>query len=268
MSGLMLTKIVTLLLLPPGGLILLAFAGFLARRKWWGRALLALSLVTLWLLSIAPVRDALTQPLEFRSPPLSAAQISELRLSPPGTTAIVLLGGGLYEQAPEYGGSDELSHFAMMRTIYAARLARQTGLPVYATGGRPLSSASESEGAVMRRWLLQFGVAEEQAFAEEASENTWQNAAYMWQMLKSQGVSHIVLVTSAWHMPRSCWCFEQQGFEVIAAPTDYLTQQNDYDARSLLPDAGTLASSSLALHEYLGLGWYRLRYAAWEWPWN
>jgi len=265
MSGLMLTKLVTQLLLPPGGLILLAFTGYLARRRWWwGRVLLILSLAALWLLSTVPLRDALTGPLEYASPPLRSDTIAYIKKLPVGTTAIVLLGGGIYEQAPEYDGSDELAQFAMMRTIYAADIAQQTDLPVYATGGRPLSQARESEGAVMRRWLLRFGLAGELVFAEEASENTWQNAIYLKQTLQSQGISRVVLVTSAWHMPRSLWCFEQQGFEVIAAPTEYLTKQSTRDARSLLPDAGVLAESSLALHEYLGLVWYRLRYAAWS----
>jgi len=116
---------------------------------------------------------------------------------------------------------------------------------------------------VMRRWLMRFGLSGEKTFAEEASENTWQNAIYLRQTLQSQGISRVVLVTSAWHMPRSRWCFEQQGLEVIAAPTDFLTEQRGRDMRSLFPDANTLAESSLALHEYLGMLWYRLRYAAW-----
>jgi len=259
MSGLMLSKLMTQLLLPPGGLLLLAFAGFLARRKGWGRMLLVFSLSALWLLSTEPVRDALTGPLEFQSPPLLPSLVTELRRSPPGTTAIVVLGGGIREQAPEYGGSNELGAGSMMRTVYAAGLARQTGLPLYAAGGQPLGAA-ESEGAIMRRWLAQFGVAGEHIFTEQASKNTWQNALYVQRILRMKGMTRVVLVTSAWHMPRARWCFEQQGLEVIGAPTDYLTKQNSYDARSLLPDAGVLDESSRALHEYIGIAWYRLRY--------
>ena len=273
MSGLLFSKLAAQLLLPPGGLLLLAAIGLLARRRWWGRALLVLSLAALWLLSTGYVRDELTRPLEFRSPALSAQSVAALGQLPAGTTAIVLLGGGIREQAPEYDGSDELEHFAMMRTVYAAGLARQTGLPVYATGGRPLSTAKQAEGEVMRRWLVNFGVSDTQAFAEEASENTWQNALYMKEILQAKGIARVVLVTSAWHMPRSVWCFQKQGLEVVAAPTDYLTAQKPHDARDVLPDAGALAGSSLALHEYLGLVWYRLRYGHdWRrhgpWPWE
>jgi len=260
MSSLLMIKLATQLLLPPGVLLLLAFTGLVARRRWWGRMLLILSLAALWLLSIAPVRDALTRPLEFASPALQASQINDLNQMAAGSTAIVLLGGGMDEQAPEYGGENGLKNSALSRTVYAAGLARQTALPVYATGGKPLSKADESEGTVMRRWLMRFGVAEEQVYAEQASENTWQNASYMKAILHAKGISHVVLVTSARHMPRAIWCFKKHGMRVLAAPTDYLTWRKPYDARSFLPDAGVLADSSRALHEYLGIAWYRLRY--------
>jgi len=273
MSGLMLSKLIAQLLLPPAGLLLLAAIGLMARRKGWGRALLLASLATLWLLSLGSVRDTLTRPLEYRSPALSAQSIAGLARETEGSTAIVLLGGGIQEQAVEYGGANRLQPSAMIRTVYAAWLARQTGLPVYASGGRPLSDASESEGEVMRRQLLEFGLGSEKIHAEQTSENTWQNATHMRQILQARGIGRVVLVTSAWHMPRSRWCFKQQGFRVIAAPTDFLTSQRPHDARGLIPDAGVLAGSSLALHEYLGLVWYHLRYGQhWDWhkawPWE
>lgn len=259
MSGLLIGKLAGQLVLPPGSILVLAIIGLIARRRWWGKALLLLSLAALWLLSTAPVRDALIRPLEVSSPPLGADRIAGLR-DQAASTAIVLLGGGIREQAPEYAGADDLPHAAMLRTLYAAELVEKTGLPVYATGGRVLSLAGDSEGAMMRRRLLQFGVPAERAFAEESSENTWQNAVYMRGILQQKGISNVVLVTNAWHMPRSVWCFEQQGLTVIPAPMDYLASQRPVDARGLVPDAGVLADSSLALHEYIGLGWYRLHY--------
>jgi len=259
MSELLIGKLVGQLLLPPGCIIVLAFAGLLAHRRWWGRALLAGSLAALWLLSSSAVKDALLAPLENAEPPLDTVAIEHLRESP-GHAAIVLLGGGTRENAPEYGGADDLPAIAMLRTIYAAELAQKTGLPVYATGGRVLSLSDESEGAIMRRRLLQFGVPAASVFAEEASQNTWQNAMYMKQTLSGKGIANVVLVTSAWHMPRARWCFEQQGLKVIPAPMNYHGLQRPMDTRGMFPDAGALADSSLALHEYLGLAWYRLRY--------
>ncbi|MFC1542484.1 YdcF family protein [Pseudomonadota bacterium] len=251
---LLLSKTVSQLILPPAGLILLGLLGMLFWKRWWGRGAVILSFLLLWGLSTEPVRDSLTEPLEFT---YSALKIDQVKTD---GTAIVLLGGGIYENAPEYGGRDELGRYAMMRTIYAADIAQKSGLDVYATGGKPLTQADEPEGEIMRRWLLRLGLKEGLVHAESASNNTWENAAFMKKMLASKGVSRVVLVTSAWHMPRAVWCFESHGFEVFPAPTDYLTEQKSYDLRSYLPRWTVLSDSGQALHEYLGLLWYRLRY--------
>jgi len=252
---LLLNKVISQLLLPPGGLILLGLFGLIFWKRWWGRGVILLSFSALWMLSTEPVRDMLTQPLEF--------QYSVLNVEHLGTSesAIVLLGGGIYENAPEYGGGDELGRYAMMRTLYAADIAIKTGLDVYATGGKPLTQDADPEGSIMRRWLIRFGLSDSTVFAENVADNTWENAAYMKTLLAERGVHRIILVTSAWHMPRSAWCFEAHGFEVVTAPTDFLTKQENYDLRSYLPRWTVLADSGQALHEYLGLLWYRLRYA-------
>lgn len=251
---LLISKAISQLLLPPGGLILLGLIGLVFWKRGWGRGLVLLSFASLWLLSTEPVRDLLTEPLEFQ---YSVLDMSKVKTD---GTAIVLLGGGIYENAPEYGGRDELGRYAMMRTVYAADVALKTGLDVYATGGKPLTQADEPEGEIMRHWLLKFGVSERYAFSENAANNTWENAAYMKKLLYKKGVNSVILVTSAWHMPRAVWCFESQGFEVVAAPTDYLTEQEAYDLRSYLPHWTVLNDSGQALHEYLGLIWYHIRF--------
>jgi len=254
MSGLLAVKVAAQLILPPGGLILLAIAGFVFWRKWWGRGLVGLALALFWLLSTEPVRDALTRPLEFQHQALKVAEI------PAGRMAIVLLGGGIYENAPEYGGDDSLSRHGLMRAAYAAELVKQTGIPVYTTGGMPLTHTAEPEGTIMARWLVKFGVPKHMVHVEVAARTTWENAGNTKLVLQKLGVSRIILVTSAWHMPRSVWCFKKNELDVIAAPTDYLTKQAAYDLRSYFPRWNVMADSGDALHEYLGLAWYRLRY--------
>ncbi|MDQ6973377.1 MAG: YdcF family protein, partial [Mariprofundaceae bacterium] len=149
----------------------------------------------------------------------------------------------------------------MMRTLYAARLAKKIGLDVYATGGKPFNLEQDAEGDVMRNVLLDQGLDADHVFAEKLANNTWENAILMQSMLEKKGISTVILVTSAWHMPRSVACFQAQGLKVIPAPTDYLTKMSHYDIRSYFPSARAFYDSSLALHEYLGLFFYRWRYA-------
>jgi len=254
MNALMLSKIVEQLLLPPGGLILLGGLGVVFWRRVWGRLLVVFSLSLFWLLSTEPVRDILLEPLEQKFPAVA------LSLQPEDEMAIVLLGGGLYEKAPEYGGSDQLGPYSLRRTVYAADLAIQSKLPIYTSGGHPLSQQAGSEGGVMGRWLRRLGVPADSIDVETASNTTWENAERLAPMLEQAGIRKVVLVTSAWHMPRSVWCFTEHGFEVIPAPADYLREAAPYDARSYFPRWNVLNESVLALHEYLGIFWYRFAY--------
>jgi len=251
---LLLSKIFSQLLLPPGGLIVLLGLGGVFFKRIWGRAILCVTLLLFWSLSTEPVRDMLIKPLEFKYPTFHTKTWDKER------TAIVVLGGGVYDKAPEYAGQDYLHSYAMMRALYAAHLAKKTGLDVYATGGKPLNPEQDAEGDVMRKFLLGQGLDAGHVFAENFANNTWENASLMKTILHKKGVSMVILVTSAWHMPRSVACFQAQGLHVIPAPTDYLTKMSAYHVRSYLPSAHAFYDSNLALHEYLGLFFYRLRY--------
>ena len=70
-----------------------------------------------------------------------------------GAGAIVVLSGGTYISAPEYG-SDTVGPWTLERLRYAARLYRQTSLPVLVTGG-PTLGAHSSEAEQMRDALEQ-----------------------------------------------------------------------------------------------------------------
>ncbi len=256
MFGLILSKLVGRLLLPPAGLILMGLVGALAWRRRWGRALVLFSLVLFWLLGTAPVRGALLAPLEHDYLPLAA----DAGLGSPKDTAIVLFGGGIYARAPEYGGADALHGSALSRTVYAADLSLRTGLSVYPSGGESLKGKAEPEGSVMRRWLLRLGVPAEHVVVENQARTTWQNAVYLKTLLEAHGIKRAVLVTSAWHMPRAVWSLRAQGITVIPAPCDYAESRLSYDVLDYVPQWQVLATSGEALHEYLGLLWYRIRY--------
>jgi uncharacterized SAM-binding protein YcdF (DUF218 family) len=256
MFGLILSKLIGQLLLPPAGLILMGAIGLLAWRRWWGKALVISSFSLFWLLSMTPVQDGLLEPLEHRYPALAL----DAKLGSPDDTAIVVFGGGIYARAPEYGGIEALHQSALSRTVYAADLALRSGLSVYPSGGEALMGNVEPEASVMRRWLIRLGVPAERIFVENKAETTWQNARRLKVMLEAHGIRRAVLVTSAWHMPRAVWSLKSQGISVIPAPCDYLERMLPYNARSYLPDAEALYNSCLALHEYLGMLWYRIRF--------
>lgn len=241
------TNALASLLIPPGLLLAVLAAGLaLARsRPRLGRALQFVGAGFLYLLSMPLVGTALLQSWET---PATATPL-------PPAAAIVVLGGGQYRNAPEYGG-DTVGAMGLVRLRYAARLQRRSGLPVLVSGGSP-DGAPVSEAQAMRITLeREFGVPVR--WVESLSANTLDSARNSRDLLAAEGVRRIVLVTHAWHMPRARLAFENAGFEVIPAPTAHATRSTP-TVLDLLPDAGALLDSALFFHEAIGILWYRLR---------
>jgi len=253
----LLKKLIAALILPPAGPVLLALFGlWLARsdssrweaqrRRWRhaGLTLAALSLLGLFALSLPVVGNALMAPLEPH-PPITRAQLQRAQ-------AIVVLGGGTYYAAPEYGG-DTVGYYTLERLRYGARLARESRLPLLVTGGAPFGARPEAES--MRETLeSDFGV--KVRWVEAASRDTAENASLSAPLLKAAGITRIALVSHGWHLPRAVPLFEKQGLEVIAAPTAFST-----GSPSLLEDLlpGAMLRSRRALSEYLGQLYNRLK---------
>ncbi|HAV05552.1 MAG TPA: hypothetical protein DCX47_11185, partial [Pseudomonas sp.] len=204
------------LLLPPGVLLLLLLLGWWLRRR--SPRLAALCFVTgftgLWLMSLPIVVEWTARAVE-REPALVEARWSQLSGQ---AGAIVVLGAGREQNDPAWGG-DQPGYTALERLRYAARLAKASGLPILTSGG--LHYGQPPSEAMLGAEVLQrdFGVATR--WLEERSRTTWENALFSAEMLRAAGVERVVLVTSAAHMPRSRWCFEQNGIEVIAAPVGF-----------------------------------------------
>lgn len=250
----LLTNIGSAVLLPPLNLVMLAAAGFLLRKTWPRlAAVLCLgSLAALLVLSTNAGARLIIAPLEKLSIPLSAAQTS-------GAQAIVILGGGRIQNAPEYNGRDSPSLYALARLRYGAKLHRETGLPILVTGGAP-DGASESEAAVMAR-VLRDDFQVPVRWLEQESHNTAQNAQLSAAVLKQAGAQRILLVTDAMHTPRSEAIFKRYGFQVVPAPTVFLTRK-PLAPIDFVPRGSALKDSHYAMHEWIGICWYRLRHGA------
>jgi uncharacterized SAM-binding protein YcdF (DUF218 family) len=169
--------------------------------------------------------------------------------------AIVVLGGGTYFHAPEYGG-DTVGKETLERLRFAAKLQRETGRPVLVTGGAPRGN-STSEAEQMKQVLEhEFNVPVQ--WADGASDNTLENARMSQQLLKQAGISRIYLVTHAWHMPRAVLAFQAAGFQVVPAPTAYTTRYQT-DLLAFVPNAYALRDSRIFMHELIGMLWYQLK---------
>lgn len=248
----LLVNAISALLLPPLVFVLPALFGLMLRRWWprFGTTLCLLAVLALVVFSTVAGSRLLVAPLEAQIEALSPEAMKHAQ-------AIVVLGGGRHKEAVEYTCLDSPSLSTLGRLRYAAHLHKQTGLPLLVTGGAP-DGGRESEAAVMGRVLRQeFKVPVK--WLEEDSLNTAQNASLSAGMLRAAGVEYILLVTDALHMPRAQQTFREQGLQVSAAPTYYQShgplQPHDY-----IPGARGFQLTHYAMHEWIGVLWYRLRY--------
>lgn len=238
-----LKKIASALTLPPASLILLAFVGLWLSKKnpKTGRALAALSLVTLLVLSLPITGNTLLEGLET-APPINEAQLKDVQ-------AIVILGGGTDRQAPEFSNEDTVSRWTLQRLRYGAYLQQQTSKPILVTGGAPFGGRPEADAMAE---TLQRDFHAKDIWIEDQSKDTTENASLSAAILKELGIQRVALISQAWHLPRAIKLFKQQGITVYPAPTGYTNEDNE-SIIQWLPKASALDKSSTAIKEYLGL---------------
>ena len=239
------------LILPPGGPILIGVIGLLLlQRRRMGTTLLATSVVSAYACSIPFTADVFNYYVQ------SISALAEHDLEKEKPDAIVVLAGGLYDDAPEYG-ADTVNLRTLGRMRYAARLAHRTGLPLLAVGGYAEEGLPEAD--LMKPILTEeFGIPT--VWVENTSRNTWENAFHSAPLLKSRGVDTVVLVTHAAHMPRASESFQRAGLRVIPAPTLFFPSQPEAsEIYSWIPSYAAVSRLHYALHETLGRLWYRWR---------
>lgn len=230
------------LLLPPAGPLFVAGLGvwLVARRRSGaatrrvGGALILMSLATLWVLSTPLVADSLTR-LAERYPALDLTR-------PLRAQAIVILGGAKERMAPEYGGAAAGLEL-LERVNYGAYVARRTALPV-------LVSGTAREALAMRATLVRdFGITPR--WVDGESRDTFDNAERSARMLKGEGVTRVVLVTSSAHEWRAAHEFMSAGLAVEPAPV-HAWAPHPRSVEDYLPNALGLLRSREALYEILG----------------
>ena len=240
---------ISIFLLPPLSSLLAALAGYLLRRSRprLGFGLIVLGWGSLALLSMQVVSGALLSLLETPS---------DDPLRHPAD-AIVVLGAGIYVNAPEYGG-DAVNSASLERLRYGAHLHRRSGKPILVSGGNPLGNVTPE--AVLMKAVLENEWRIPVAWSEETSANTLENARHSNAMLAPAGIRRVYLVTHAWHIPRAKLAFESVGLEVVPAPMHFATRAGSSLAL-FLPSIDGMLQSAVFCREILGLIWYRLRLA-------
>jgi uncharacterized SAM-binding protein YcdF (DUF218 family) len=257
---LLLSKLLPVLVYPASLAGLLLLAAVLVRSPKRRKQLLIAAGLVLWVLGNGWVAEGLVRSLEWRYLP---------QQDYPQADAIVILGGvtapvEFPRDMVEVGSGGD-------RVLYGAALFKRGLAPVIVlTGGNlPWTDSTSDSTQEMAELLALMDVPGSAILTESRSANTYENAIFTRELLEPLGMDRILLVTSALHMPRSVPLFENAGFVVIPAPTDYNVTRSP-GTRSLVetwpdlflglfPNAGALSATAAVMKEYIGIAVYWLR---------
>jgi uncharacterized SAM-binding protein YcdF (DUF218 family) len=248
-----LSKTVGVMLLPVNFLIGIGVIGVLlvaTRFVAFGRRLMISSIALLAICGFSPLGNWLLYPLEARFPAWDAS-----RGAPDG---IIVLGGSIDAELSEAHG-ETVVRGAADRIIAAAELARRyPNARVLFTGGSPNLVSNDAREADYAGALFEsLGVAKARLMMERRSRNTQENVKFSKAMVEPKNGERWLLVTSAFHMPRSVGLFRKAGFNVEPYPVDWrVGGRGDLFAFSSVAIEG-LSHTDVGLREWLGLIAYR-----------
>ncbi|MEH6651869.1 MAG: YdcF family protein [Motiliproteus sp.] len=215
-------------------------------RRW---SLLILTLV--WLIAVYPLGQVLLYPLEQRFDMPQSSAVSGLS-DQDDLAGIIVLGGAEKLSAMQLRQRPEFSE-AAERVMAVPELAKRfPDLPIIYTCGSGWLLDQEVKGADYTKLYFDAMGLESRVLYERESRNTFENASLS-RVLAAERISGTwLLVTSAFHMPRSVGVFRQQGWTVRPYPVDYRGQPFE-EVGIYFSLSENLADLTMALREWTGL---------------
>ena len=217
------------------------------RRKPFGLGLATAAISLLYLVAMPVTADLLIRwsaTIALDEPTLPSDK-------PPG--AIVVLSADVRRSGTP-GVPDSVGQLTLERLAEAARQWRRLGLPILVSGG----PADAPLAALMSR-VLQEDFRVPVKWREERSQNTFENALYSAEILRDAGIHGALVIAHPWDMARALWSFREVGYPVVPSPTSEGASP-PLSMAAFLPQVPALLESHYALHELIGLAWYRVRY--------
>ncbi len=204
------------------------------------------ALVLLVVTASDPLPNLLVESLENQYPPL--LKLPEANAQRP--IHILVLGGGNIPD-PHLPAVDQLSYHALERLAEGIRIHLQMpGSRIITSGyGR---KGQKTQARVCAEAAISLGVAPEQISLMEKPVNTYQEAAIYKQTFGDDAL--LILVTNAFHMPRSMRLFRSQGLHPVAAPAGHLCKEVPGGSNAnWLTSEQNFTKIEIALHEYIGM---------------
>jgi len=211
--------------------------------------LLFLTFLTLFIFSNPLISNKLVKYIEL---PYLPVQLSEV----PVSDFIVVLSGGMVHQIKNdvHEWSDPDRFFAGIKLLNTKK-----GKKIIYTGGLlPWEKKKKTEGDLLKKKSIEFGVSENDILITKKVQNTYEEAKAISRLIDKN--LKIILVTSAFHMNRAEFLFKKHGFKVFPYPVDFQFKNNKITILDFIPSAGSLSRSSFVIREVFGRLYYRIKF--------
>lgn len=244
----------TFLSVPSNALAILALLAFivLALRLREGITLALMILAAIVVAGLSPVGNMLLTPLEQRFP--------AGRYPPDGAIeGIIVLGGSYDTVSHSYLSTIVLQEDTEPMAVMVDLARRYPRAKIIFSGGTDPSYPGPSEASIVKNYFISFGIDPARIVVEGRSQTTEENAQFSSQLLHPSPRSRWLLVTSAYHMPRSVGAFRHAGFNVYPFPVGARTHGWKDMWRPSSTATDNFRRLDVALHEWLGLFDYKLK---------
>ena len=237
-------KILPFFLSPLGIIVIFLIASFFSKRRFF----VFLAFIVLIVSSNPIVGNYLMKKLENPYKPTSIDSISK-------ADAIVVLSGIIHQVGDKnYNKYEFRDPDRFFGGIDLIRVNKSNKI-IFMAGQLPWTNNWKPEGFVLKDKAVSFGVPQEKILISDIVKNTYEESLAVTKLIPKN--STIILVTSAFHMHRSKYLFEKQGFDVIPYPVDFKTYNTKTSIMNFLPSLGSLDSVSLFIRENIGRIYYK-----------
>lgn len=243
-----LSKIFWMLAQPLNALCFLGLGGFTLRfwKKEWGNKIIGASMALVLFFGIVPVGPLLLSWIEYQY---------EKPEDLPNTIHGIIVLGGMFDGHLSNETGEIAANNSIERMICFTDLAKKypRARKVFSGGSGDISHPDAAEAPIARNYLRSAGIDEESVFYDMDSRNTYENAEFSKELMNPTEKQNWVLITSAYHMPRSVGIFKQAGWNVIPYPCDYNTTGKMIEFFGTPPDAlRNFRMLNIAVKELIG----------------
>jgi len=236
-------KILPFFVSPLGIIFIFLFASFFFKRKFF----VFLAFLVLIVSTNPLVGNYLMKRLEHPYHPIPISSIKE-------NDAIVVLSGMVSKvgnnKHSTYEFNDPDRFFAGIDLIKQSKSDKL----IFTAGQLPWTVNGLPEGYILKENAISLGVPGVILVTEKV-KNTYEESVAVTKIISNS--SSIILVTSAFHMDRSKYLFEKQGFKVTPYPVDFKTYIQKRTIMSFLPKLEALNQTSLFIRENIGRLYYK-----------